>query len=224
MPKDTFFSLPEDKRKRIIDLALDEFAAKPFHQASLSRIVERAGIAKGSMYQYFEDKFDLYIYLLGLVGEAKMKGMAEYAIPLGADPDVFDLLIAATQAGLSVAREDPRLLSVANNLLRETDDQFVDRVMSRLGGASMTQEMFQKAIDKGQIDRRVSPKMAEFTLSAITWQMGQEMAAGRLPLDQVLPFVREVFDVLEFGMRPRAERGRQSGGERHGEQDDDKGS
>jgi AcrR family transcriptional regulator len=64
MPKPTFLNLPDEKRKRITELALDEFSTYPYRQASLSRIVSRAGIAKGSMYQYFENKLDLYRWLV----------------------------------------------------------------------------------------------------------------------------------------------------------------
>jgi AcrR family transcriptional regulator len=64
MPKPTFLNLPDDKRERITELALDEFSTHPYRQASLSRIVARAGIAKGSMYQYFENKLDLYRWLV----------------------------------------------------------------------------------------------------------------------------------------------------------------
>ena len=44
MPKETFFNLPEDKRQAILDLAIEEFAAHDYKNASISRIVERAGI------------------------------------------------------------------------------------------------------------------------------------------------------------------------------------
>jgi AcrR family transcriptional regulator len=64
MPKPTFLKLPDDKRSRIVEVAIDEFATHAYHQASLSRIVTRAGIAKGSMYQYFTNKLDLYRWLI----------------------------------------------------------------------------------------------------------------------------------------------------------------
>ena len=46
MPKDTFFNLPEDKRTLICHVAIDEFAAHPFDQASINRIVARHGIGE----------------------------------------------------------------------------------------------------------------------------------------------------------------------------------
>jgi AcrR family transcriptional regulator len=71
VPKETFFNLPSDKRERITQIAIDEFGKYEYADVSISRIVARAGIAKGSFYQYFEDKEDLYSYLLDLILQKK---------------------------------------------------------------------------------------------------------------------------------------------------------
>ncbi|MCJ2544109.1 TetR/AcrR family transcriptional regulator [Thermostichus vulcanus] len=71
MPNPTFFNLPEQKRLSVIHVALKEFAQHGYANASLTRIVEQAGIAKGSIYQYFQDKQDLYLYLLELALQEK---------------------------------------------------------------------------------------------------------------------------------------------------------
>ena len=64
MPKPTFFRLPADRRDRLVDEAILEFADRTYAEASLSQIAQRARIPKGSFYQYFEDKLDLYRWLL----------------------------------------------------------------------------------------------------------------------------------------------------------------
>ena len=48
MPKETYFNLPDDKRQAILDLAIEEFASHDYKNASISRIVERAGIARST--------------------------------------------------------------------------------------------------------------------------------------------------------------------------------
>ena len=62
MPKETFFNLPEEKREAILDIVIKEFSDNDYKNVSVSRIVKRAGIAKGSFYQYFEDKKDYDCY------------------------------------------------------------------------------------------------------------------------------------------------------------------
>lgn len=64
MPKQTFFNLPEKKRQHLINAAEEEFARVPLHEASIANIVKSAGIPRGSFYQYFENKEDIYFYLL----------------------------------------------------------------------------------------------------------------------------------------------------------------
>ena len=64
MPKQTFFNLSESKRKKLIESAEIEFARAPFFEASIANIIKIAGVSRGSFYQYFEDKEDLYFYLL----------------------------------------------------------------------------------------------------------------------------------------------------------------
>jgi AcrR family transcriptional regulator len=65
MPTPTFARLPAARRDRLVAEAIAEFAERSYTEASLSRIARRSGIAKGSFYQYFANKLDLYRYLLG---------------------------------------------------------------------------------------------------------------------------------------------------------------
>ena len=67
MPTDTFFRLPEEKRARILEGAWSEFTAVPYAEASINRIVRTSRIPRGSFYQYFTDKEDLYRYLLEMI-------------------------------------------------------------------------------------------------------------------------------------------------------------
>ncbi|MFD1484889.1 TetR family transcriptional regulator [Lacticaseibacillus baoqingensis] len=64
MPKPTFFRLPDEKRQRLVTAAYAEFTRAPFAEASISNIIKDAGIPRGSFYQYFEDKSDVFFYLL----------------------------------------------------------------------------------------------------------------------------------------------------------------
>lgn len=49
-----------ERRQAIIDAALEEFAAKGFAAARLDDIAARAGVGKGTIYLYFEDKEALF--------------------------------------------------------------------------------------------------------------------------------------------------------------------
>lgn len=59
-----FEALEETKRKRILEAAFHEFAENGYEQASTNRIVKAAGIGKGMLFYYFENKESLYHYLI----------------------------------------------------------------------------------------------------------------------------------------------------------------
>ncbi len=73
MPKPTFEKLPNHKREAFTKGFLQEFAANNYDKASVSVVVKKLNIAKGSVYQYFENKLDLYLYLKSLCEMTKMQ-------------------------------------------------------------------------------------------------------------------------------------------------------
>lgn len=64
MPKHTFFKISKEKQSRIINAARHEFLSVPYSEVSINRIIKQAEIPRGSFYQYFEDKEDLFYFTL----------------------------------------------------------------------------------------------------------------------------------------------------------------
>ena len=63
MPTSTFLNLPHEKRDRIMQAAIKEFGLRCLTEANLANIIKDSKISRGSLYQYFESKEDLYEYL-----------------------------------------------------------------------------------------------------------------------------------------------------------------
>lgn len=103
MPKPTFFNLPDDKRERFVNAAVEEFAEHGYDHASIRRLVTTLGIAKGSVYQYFDDKYDLFIWLYAECGRRKVASLE--AVP--DDDTVLGRLRAMYVAGLEWQQKDP---------------------------------------------------------------------------------------------------------------------
>lgn len=64
VPKQTFLNLSKDKQELLIHAAKKEFSRVPLYEASISNIIKDAGIPRGSFYQYFDDKEDVFFFLL----------------------------------------------------------------------------------------------------------------------------------------------------------------
>ncbi|MGI6450759.1 MAG: TetR/AcrR family transcriptional regulator [Desulfitobacteriia bacterium] len=65
------------KQERIINAALKEFARNGYDKASTNEIVVEAEISKGSLFNYFNSKKELYLFLLAYVVEMIEKIYAE---------------------------------------------------------------------------------------------------------------------------------------------------
>ena len=120
MPKETFFNLPADKRERLVEVALDELSRCSYDNASVSRMVAAAEIAKGSFYQYFEDKLDLFGWLIEEAGRRRSAWFASLPVPAPADP--FDRLRFAYREGLGFWRAEPRWSRVGLRLWEPSED------------------------------------------------------------------------------------------------------
>ena len=98
MPTATFFRLPEEKRDRLLRAAAEEFTRVNFAEASINRIVQGANIPRGSFYQYFTDKEDLFFFLLDSMRDSYIETLDAALTQVGGDVfemplRMFDLLI-----------------------------------------------------------------------------------------------------------------------------------
>lgn len=64
MPHKTFDNLSSTKKKSLEAAALDEFSKYTYEQISINRIIQSIGMPRGSFYLYFNDKEDLYLYII----------------------------------------------------------------------------------------------------------------------------------------------------------------
>lgn len=125
MPKPTFHRLPAERRDRLVEEAIVEFSDRAYAEASLSQIARRARIPKGSMYQYFEDKLDLYRWLLTdevprrkrvFLGEAPAAGDFWARLENQVERGMAFLVAHPRLARLSAAAADPTALPEVRGL------------------------------------------------------------------------------------------------------------
>jgi len=72
MPKIVDEQMREATRQRIMRQAASEFARLGFDQANINAIAEQAGIGKGTIYLYFENKRDLFLEMLRSIAQAQL--------------------------------------------------------------------------------------------------------------------------------------------------------
>ncbi len=173
MPSDTFAKLPAKKKKAIFSAAVEEFAARSFSQASINQVVRTAGISRGSFYQYFQDKEDLYMYVLGEIAKEKM-AVAVATRDLNSDADFFQVYRAMFLDILAWAETQPQYHRISM-LMDYDDSQFIARLREEFSGNwKFFNHLIERDKERGRIRRDVDVEMVTEILFAFNKHFFQE--------------------------------------------------
>jgi AcrR family transcriptional regulator len=140
--------------RAILDAAALEFGDKGFHEASISGITRRAGVALGSFYTYFDSKDAVF---RALVRDLSAQVRDQVAPAIRAAPDG----IAAEQAGLLQFVAFVRRHKEIYRIIDEAE--FVDPDSFRLHYASTAERIHARlaaAAERGEVRADVSERHA----------------------------------------------------------------
>ncbi len=104
---ENFERIPSAERDRILNACIDEFAQKGYEQASTNAIVKQAGIPKGTLFFFFGNKKDLYLYVI----DHAIRKYAEMAQQNWGElpSDLFDRLLYLGRERMKFAVSQPQL-------------------------------------------------------------------------------------------------------------------
>jgi TetR/AcrR family transcriptional regulator len=213
MPKETFYNLPEEKQSRILGSAVREFAANPYKVASISSIVRKAGIAKGSFYQYFVDKKDLYHYLLELGSDHKLDLMKEHPAP---DPEkgIFGYLRWQFLIAVYFEIHHPHLAEMTYRaFVEEVPFPEMTAELRRRGTTQFYKQLLSQGLLHSEVAPWVDTDMAAFLMEVVFYQFGKYFIK-RLDLTdknineinffehkEAQQLLSNLMDILEAGMK-----------------------
>jgi len=109
VPLDTLDRIPAEKRDRILAAAAAAFAERGYAQTDIALIARAAGVAKGSMYNYFESKEALYRHVCS---EGLRRSRAEVWGGVRDDWDVYQVLRHLFERGALFACEHPEFVAL----------------------------------------------------------------------------------------------------------------
>ncbi|MEQ8470772.1 MAG: TetR/AcrR family transcriptional regulator [Marinoscillum sp.] len=164
MPKSTFQNLDNSKRKQITEAFLREFAIKTFDEASITVVVKQLGIAKGSIYQYFKDKLDLYMYLIQECSIVKMSYVQ--SIKREDHPDFWAYFRNLYAAGYEFDAQNPLQSHFLHNLIQNLNSPSVKPLFDQMMGQTIAgfETLVAKEIELGLFRSDVPVKTMAFML------------------------------------------------------------
>lgn len=203
MPSDRFMRLSSMKQQRILNAAIDEFSERAFADVNLANIVRNAGIARGSLYQYFANKEDLYRYVLEEIARRKMK----FLNPLLFQNDNLSFLQLFRElflSGIQFAQTEPRLTKIGQILMREKGPLYQEMIAKGREQAYQLYEAYirrdqSKGLIRKEFDSSLLARMITQLINNVTFE---DFVQEDQHYESLLRKVDQIILVLQKGMEP----------------------
>jgi TetR/AcrR family transcriptional regulator len=166
--RDTFEKLEDEKKHRILDTAIDEFADHGFRQASLNRMVQRLGIAKGSIFQYFGNKEGLFRVIFNHAVDLVRHSLRQVKQET-VETDFFERIRRSLLAGIRFIGRHPRVYRIYLKMIFQEDfplrAEFLQQV--HLFSAEYLKPLVESGMERGELSSDLHVDMAVFFLDAL---------------------------------------------------------
>ncbi|WP_407309700.1 TetR/AcrR family transcriptional regulator [Desulfosporosinus sp. SB140] len=198
-----FFRLDREKKMRIINTAMNEFAQKGFKNASTDEIVKAAEISKGSLYHYFKSKKNLYLFLYDYaLNILKDEILSKF------DSNERDIFIRRHHGMIlktEVLKKHPEIYAFTAAAYKEDSPEVKNELESRnaqlmrIGQSFLNQNIdtskFKEGIDIGKAINIVTWTIDGFTKSEL--EKIKNRTPDEIDLDKLLEEIKEYLKILK---------------------------
>lgn len=164
--KAAFDKIPQEKRNRILNVAITEFANNGFEHTSIQQIAKKSGISVGSVYKYFENKETLF----SMVVQEGLSSIEKLLISL--EDSSEDILFKAEKiirALLDYSRKKPELVKLYCQLTTGDKSDLLNTLSQRIEAvsASVYTVAISRAQETGDVRSDINPAFFAFLLDNI---------------------------------------------------------
>lgn len=206
MPTNTFINLDKDKKDKIIEAALNQFSKKQYEQVNISDIIKTAKIPRGSFYQYFNDKEDLYLHLISGIRDKKMQFLEE-DVNNSENLRFIDLIKKLYMDGVRFAIKYPKYVKMMDFLLKNRN-QIYDKIMK--DNLLIAENLYASLIEKDKAKGYIKKDIDTRTFAKIVVQLTSNIAIEELNLEneeesyqKMLEQNEKVLKIIEYGVLER---------------------
>ncbi len=152
----------EKRRQQILQAATSVFAAKGYHQASVTDIIESAGIARGTFYLYFEGKREIFAELVDILTVQLNNSMVRVDLSGGGKP-WLEQIRSNMRRIANVLIENRELTQMLYNHAMGLDEEFDRKIRDFYQGIThKTAGAFKLGQEMGLMRKDLSPLLAAY--------------------------------------------------------------
>lgn len=175
MPKDTFSNLNEEKQEKLVRAAISEFLKHGFEKGNIGDIAKSAGVAKGSMYQYFENKRELYMYSVRWAIELFISKYNNHTIPK--DINIFDYFYQSSEQMLLQLREEKELAVFIQDVILGKHNSINDETITVMLKAAdeYVLKLIQEGKNNGSIRKDIDDNILSMFLTGASMKIKENI-------------------------------------------------
>jgi AcrR family transcriptional regulator len=164
--KSTFDRIPPEKRARVIDTAIAEFALKGFDNANINTIAEKAGVSVGSLYKYFDSKESLFLTVIHF-------GMETLDATLRDAVDSTDDILVKVEKIVRLiqkhSRQNQNLIRLYNEITSESNSELVRKISRDMEAISSNaySSLIIKAQQQGEARKDLDPRLFAYFVDSL---------------------------------------------------------
>lgn len=201
-----FDELPEEKKQKMLDAAIREFAEHGYESASTNHIVKEAGISKGLLFHYFGSKKALFLYIFDQCMELTESGVYH---GIWESSDLLERILLASQIKMQMYLEQPLMYTVVMKAMLNTPNELKPDIEQRIQRiAAESYEQLLKGIDMSRLRQDVDPqKSIALVLGSLQSIQQKYIAVYKDNLEQfrreiatIHDEMQEYVDILRYGI------------------------
>jgi AcrR family transcriptional regulator len=172
MPKETFFNLSEEKQGNVMRAAINEFSKHGFEKGNIGDIAKNAGVAKGSIYQYFENKKELFLYSVKWSLELLTKKYEKYLVITNKEKNIFDYLYESSRTIIIQMREERELVIFIQDVFLGKYKSLMDESMEYMMKFSdeYTIQIIRQGKENGCIRKDIDDKLLCLFVTGVSYK------------------------------------------------------
>lgn len=203
-----FESLQEDRKMRIIDVCIEEFAQNGYENASTNSIVKKAEISKGILFHYFGNKKNLYLFIVDYI----VSFLTEKFFEMDESPpeDIFEKIMNAGLVKLKIAYEYPMMYKIVFEAFTQTHKNVKNEILGRYDRLyKEVMPMFLKNLDMSRfrkdIDKGKAVELIMFALEGVGnkyMKMLKDRPYDSVPteMESIIQEYKEYIKILKVGI------------------------
>jgi AcrR family transcriptional regulator len=190
----TFVRLGEARQRAIVNAILDEAVERGPGSVNVKNIAARAGVAVGSLYQYFPDRDALLDFAVELCTRYMLEFLAT-ARPYLLEMPLRQALQQYLSVGVEWGRTEAKLVRFLGRAAYQGDPELAQRAVRPIGRAmrELTRDMLVAAVGRGEIRAGLDLEAAARLVNVLTIAVADS---------QLLPYLNDYFQTTDDSMPP----------------------